>query len=147
MATQNKLFKMKPQEYRELLKKLKLIDIFLINCKCTLNPDIHKMDLSTLGPLNIKQKTKQPQSEGNIIKLNHIYQLNIVDPESKEKLIDFHVEYTVTFQINFKFNSEFFEIYSEVTLPINTYPFFREFIYSTISKMGLPPLTLPLLIQ
>lgn len=39
---------------------------------------------------------------------------------------------------------EYFAIYSQVSLPINIWPFFRELVHATTSRMNIPPLTLPL---
>jgi preprotein translocase subunit SecB len=39
---------------------------------------------------------------------------------------------------------DYFGVFVQVNLPVNTWPYFREFVHSTVSRMGLPPVVLPL---
>lgn len=38
----------------------------------------------------------------------------------------------------------YFQVFKEVSLPINMWPFLREFIHNAMSRMDWPPFTLPL---
>ncbi len=38
-----------------------------------------------------------------------------------------------------------FELFKQASLPLNAWPFAREFIYNMLGRMGWPPFTLPLL--
>ncbi|WP_157205831.1 hypothetical protein [Calidithermus timidus] len=38
----------------------------------------------------------------------------------------------------------YFEVFKEINLPINMWPFAREFIHNTMARMDWPPFTLPL---
>lgn len=59
------------------------------------------------------------------------------------------------FQIDFELKLQFdssqvltgplFEIFSEVNLPLNAWPYFREFVASSVGRMGWQPFTLPAL--
>jgi len=42
-----------------------------------------------------------------------------------------------------KFTDEFFDVYKEVSLKLNTWPYFREFVNNITSRMNIPPLTIP----
>lgn len=39
----------------------------------------------------------------------------------------------------------YYDVFKEVSLPVNAWPYVREFVQSTMMRMGWPPLTLPLL--
>ncbi|MFA7235883.1 MAG: hypothetical protein WC058_03375 [Phycisphaeraceae bacterium] len=54
-----------------------------------------------------------------------------------------------TFGLSYKvrrmddFNDEQMRAFGEINGAYNAWPFWREFVYSTLARMGLPPLTLP----
>ena len=43
------------------------------------------------------------------------------------------------------FDEDFFEIYKEINLPVNIWPYFREFVANTTYRMNMPSVTLPFL--
>lgn len=53
----------------------------------------------------------------------------------------------VTFGVEFvskeEMTEEFFAIFADVNLPVNTWPFLRAFLFTTVGRMGWAPITLP----
>ena len=58
------------------------------------------------------------------------------------------LEVECTFELGLRvatpMTKDYFAIFARVNLPVNTWPYFREFVHSMISRMGLPPVVLPL---
>jgi preprotein translocase subunit SecB len=52
--------------------------------------------------------------------------------------------YVVVFDTLKEIPKEFFETYNQVSLPLQTFPYLRELTNSVVSRMGFPPLVLPL---
>jgi len=52
--------------------------------------------------------------------------------------------YELFFSSEEEISDEFFDIYREISLPFNIWPFFRELVNSLTARMGIPPITLPL---
>ncbi|MCE7929106.1 MAG: hypothetical protein DYG91_11500 [Chloroflexi bacterium CFX7] len=49
----------------------------------------------------------------------------------------------VRFRSGESMTNELFEPFREVNLPVNTWPFFREFVHTTLGRFGWVPFTLP----
>lgn len=60
-----------------------------------------------------------------------------------------YAEIDVTFAVDYAsaqpMTDELFEAFGRVNLPVNTWPFLREFVSTTIGRMGWLPITLPAL--
>jgi|Deesub1362A_J573_1020465.scaffolds.fasta_scaffold01453_9 preprotein translocase subunit SecB len=134
-----KLPKISPQKYKEILKGLELESIYLKSCKCNINRENFSPNLHLL----IKDSASFNKENGNI-EIFHRYLLRGRKPREKQIVIRIECTYCLIFSSKGNFSEEFFEIFKELNLAINSWPFFREFIYTITSKMNIPPLTLPL---
>ncbi|HED37058.1 MAG TPA: hypothetical protein ENI76_02255 [Ignavibacteria bacterium] len=65
-------------------------------------------------------------------------------PSSKSRYIQIEVTFVVTLKSKFEFTEDFFEIYKEISLHLNTWPYLREFVNQATARMNVPSLTLPL---
>ncbi len=80
----------------------------------------------------------------NSIKMIHNYKLKIENSKSKKNILQIDLAFELVFSSKETFTQEFFDVYKEDSLPLNTWPYFREFVSSIIQRMNFPPLTLPL---
>jgi hypothetical protein len=69
---------------------------------------------------------------------------NLSAKSDKRKLVTVQVKYWVRFLTSEPLPPEFFTIYNAASLPLQTFPYFRELVNSIFSRCGLPPLILPL---
>ncbi|NMC42382.1 MAG: hypothetical protein GYA46_00540 [candidate division Zixibacteria bacterium] len=130
------------EKYGELLRCIDLHDIYLTDAKMSANRD------ALLAGANVALSFKEE------IKLAHTSQDSarvFVDYSFRGKsgnriVISIFVRFTVVFQLksDSPFPVEFFDVYNKSSLPFQTFPYFREFVQSTVARMGLPPLVLPL---
>ncbi|MCD6115513.1 protein-export chaperone SecB [bacterium] len=133
---------MEPDQYRKLLKELSLDSIRLIKSDCVLNSTEN-----VSGIVNIKHRVKITETLEDVVVINHVYTLNVKSSDTNELIFKVSATFQLMFSTNFNFNEEFFDIYKNISLPLTTYPFFREFVFNTMARMNLPPLTLPLIIR
>lgn len=80
----------------------------------------------------------------NSFKIIHTYQLKIENKKNKKNILRIDLSFELVFTSKETFTQEFFDVYTEDSLPLNTWPYFREFVSSIIQRMNFPPLTLPL---
>ena len=83
----------------------------------------------------------------DIAKALATFELNVPTTDSNETILLIKVEYEVLMKIKENLPTEFWNIYKSVTLPIQIWPYFREFVQNTTSRMNIPPLTLPILFK
>ncbi|HMN25190.1 MAG TPA: hypothetical protein PKE38_11845 [Ignavibacteriaceae bacterium] len=140
MSTENKKPIISPEEYKKILKGLDLISISLKESKTFINTDINPpIELS----IQIKDEASYKIKDDRFVFIFQKYKIDARKPESKTRFIQIEVVFLVKVHSEDKFTDEFFDIYKNVSLHLNTWPYLREFVNQTTSRMNIPPLTLP----
>jgi hypothetical protein len=134
--------KLSPEEYRKILTGINLIEISMKESKTFVNKDVKS---ATDLAISIKDESHFEQDKDGIINISQQYELDARKPKSKSRYIQISLTFLVRMNSKEPFTEDFFSIYKEVSLHLNTWPFFREFVHSTTSRMNIPPMTLPLL--
>lgn len=127
-----------PKEYNRLLNEIELEDLYLSETSATL----FKRDWEVDASLDLKENSSLIEIKDNKATMRVNYELLAKSGETL--ILKINVKYIVTFTFKGEVTENFFKLYSVYSLPIQTYPFFRELINSTVSKMDLPQLWLPL---
>ncbi len=131
--------KITPERYREILQGLELRNIFLSEVKAKVKPEL----LSEGIKIDIKENSEFSFENDRLI-VTTKYTLT-TKRKSKKSILNIEATYILEFNSKYEINDDFFEIYKEISLPLNTWPFFREFVNSITARMNIPPLVLPLL--
>jgi len=140
MSTENKKPIISPEEYKKILKGLDLISISLKESKTFINTDINPpIELS----IQIKDEASYKIKDDGLVFIFQKYKIDARKPESKTRFIQIEIVFLVKVHSEDKFTDEFFDIYKNVSLHLNTWPYLREFVNQTTSRMNIPPLTLP----
>lgn len=133
---------MDPKKYLNILKDIELNQIYLESCSAELkrrNIELHK-NLQVI----IRDRASFEQIK-NKLKITQKFFLTVKTPEMKK---DFAIKASVAFCLIYGtktvVDKEFFDTYREVNLPLNTWPYLREYVQSITQRMNVPPLTLPL---
>ena len=132
--------KISPEEYREILDGLELKDILVSNIKA----DIKHEYLSDGLKIKIKNDANYLIDEDDDLIITIRYKLSANSKEKKSAL-KIEATYIAVFDSVKEITDDFFDVYKEISLPLNIWPFFRELVNSTTARMNVPPLTLPLL--
>ncbi len=135
-----KNFKLLPDEYRKILDKIELLDLNLIKTDASCDKSI-----VTGSKINVKTKFNSEYKvlDENITVICN-YNLKATTANNKT-LLNINAKYEIVFNNTAGFNDDFFEIYSEISLPVILWPFFRELVYSISSRMNIHPLVLPMI--
>lgn len=129
------------EKYKVILKGLTLENLSLTKCSCSINREESSPDTS----ISITDKSSFKLIESGKIEISQAYHLIAKNQSSKKKLLEIQYEICAAYNSKEEFTEEFFTIFKKINLPINTWPFFREFVSSMTSRMYIPPITLPLL--
>jgi len=130
--------KLKPQEFNELLKHVNLVDVFLSK----LRVGLRSRQLTERGQFKVSEKTEIASRDESHVEIKVGYRLSA--KSGRSRLFDLDATYTAVFSTSKPIPAEFFEVFNEISLPLQTFPYFRELVNSIVSRMGLPPLILPL---
>ena len=131
--------KISPEEYRKILDGIDLKNILLSELKATIKHEL----LSEGMKIGIKENTHYAYEDNELIVTNKY----VLTAKNNDKKIVLKIEgiFIVVFESEYEITDDFFEIYKDISLPLNVWPFFRELVNSTTSRMNIPPFTLPLL--
>jgi len=132
--------KIDPKVYNEFILGLSLTSIKLLCSESKVEKNFN---------LPAKIKTTESKNfknlEGGFFTVTHKYELQ--GTEEGKKKAGFHIKtiYELNYQSKHKMTKKIFEVFSEISLPLHTWPYFRQFVQEMTLRMALPPLTLNLL--
>ena len=132
--------KIDPKKYQKILSGLDLKNIRLKKIDAELKGNINKQNMLVDIDDNAIFDCKE-----NIVKISNEYIVAIKTDECEQDILTIKVSYELTFTSTEEFTNDFFDIYKEISLPLNVWPFIRECVNSLSARMNIPPLTLPLL--
>ena len=127
-----------PEEYSEVLKGIQLMNISLLK----LNSSIEKKYYIDKLTIDVAVEMSYDKIPGGFYSTS-IYKI-VAKNKNGENALEFEITYRVDFSTAKEISDSFFEVYKNVSLPLNTWPFVRELVNSTTARMNIPPLTLPL---
>jgi hypothetical protein len=130
-----------PQEYRQSLSQVDLNEIFLEECSAKLRRDL----ISQSMEISIKDKTTCSRQEDNHLAVEHRYELTTGPGRKKDCALKVLCVYRLEYTSEAPLSDEFLEVFRSHNVPLNTWPYFREFVQNMTQRMNLPPLTLPLM--
>lgn len=136
--------KISPEEYRNIIESLDLDSLYLVD----LNSKFKEEFVSSNFSLEIDEKYTFEQ-ESTILKINYIYKLSVKDESKEGAAIKVQAKYVVRYNItkDVTISKEFMKVFSDLTLGILLWPYFRELINNTVYRMGMPTLVLPLKVR
>lgn len=73
----------------------------------------------------------------------HVYEARVQSRD--DVLAEIEVVFGLDFESEQLMSAEIFSVFEDVNLPVNTWPFLREFVSTTTGRMGWVPFTIPAL--
>lgn len=136
--------KISPEEYRNILESLELDTLYLTE----LNSKFREEYVSSNLRLDIDEKHTF-QQENSILKVFYFYKLFAKDESKEDSAIFMQAKYTVRYSISkdVLITKDFMKVFSDLTLEMLLWTYFRELVNNTVYRMGMPPLVLPLKVR
>jgi len=133
--------KITPEEYRNILEALELDTLYLSELNTKFKEDFISSNLR----LGIEEKNTFVQ-EDSTLKVFYSFKLTASDEAKTEPAIYIFVKYTVRYKIlkEILITKEFIKVFSDITIGMLLWTYFRELVNNTTYRMGMPPLVLPL---
>jgi preprotein translocase subunit SecB len=131
--------KISPEEYRSILGSIILDTLYLVEINAKYNEEYVSQSLN----LDVKEKYNFTQ-ENNILKIFYNYNLTAKDGNADKPAMFIKAKYVIKYDIikETNINKEFMEIFSDMTLSLLLWTYFRELVNNTVYRMGMPPLVL-----
>ena len=133
--------KLTPQEYRTILKTVQLKELHVSSCAAKLRKD----KLGEQLKIFIEDSVHHLPSHEDALEVNIKYTLHATATTKRDYALKLECSYQLKYESVDPLPTEFVEIFLDVNLKLNTWPYFREYVQNMVSRMNLPPLTLDLL--
>ena len=131
--------KMSPEKYREMLDGIELHSISLKTIKASVAYE----NLSERMDVFLEDEAFYENDEDGFYVENKY--ILVAKNKKRKNVLKIECIYLLHFSALEEITDDFFEIYKEISLPLNVWPFFRELVNSITLRMNIPPITLPLL--
>jgi hypothetical protein len=125
--------------YNDFVTQIKIIELRIVSAQ------INMLDYSYF-PSSAEVKWRMRVSYENAeeqFNVYHRYNVTIWDKETKEAKAKISVTFRVVYSSKIPISDDLFEIFKTRNLPLNTWPYFREFIHNAILRMGWPSFIAP----
>ena len=130
-----------PDVYRKIIEGLELNNVYLISSSA----NIERENIGTDVSIKVSDEASFTKTPKGDIEVTQEYSIEAKNRALKKKYLNIKCKYCFIYSSKLEFTEEFFETFKKANLPVNTWPYFREFVYNITSRMYIPPFTLPLL--
>lgn len=133
--------KISPEEYRDIILSLDIDSLQLAE----LNTKFQEAFISPKLDLVIDEKNSFEQNNREI-KIFYTYKLLAKDDSKGEPAVFIQAKYMLKYKASkdVVITKDFMKIFSELTLGMLLWTYFRELVNNMVYRMGMPPLVLPL---
>ena len=120
------------QEYNTFINQTDINAIRVVSAK------IESLDLGDfLGAAKVNFRVKASyENKENEFNAFHRYNVTIADKEKNEAKAKLSVTFCVTYSSKMPMSDEIFDIFKDRNLPLNTWPYFREFTHNSFARLG-----------
>ena len=134
-----------PEEYQAFVRGLELADVRLVGCDVSAQEMIEDPNRVVL---DLDQETAFNVFEGGFEAVQE-YQFYFLDRENADELGQIDAAFGFVYETEQSAVpadlDRYLEVFSFVSLPVNVWPFAREFVHNMTMRLGWPRLDLPLL--
>lgn len=139
-----KKVKISPEQYSDILSSIELSQIVLNECS------VKKYEVKVSGgtiDLNVSMRLSYKQTEDVVIFIPS-YKLEgttKTDENENNKIFTIAASFLLSYikRKPLDVSDDFVSVFKDNSIELVSWPYFREFIQNTISRMGFPTLTLP----
>lgn len=129
--------KLSPNNYRKFIKGLELKEL-----KVVFTQALVKETFKPPAQIHIKADSEYKKLKNKKIKVLQKYKLECVRKGKEKPGFTVEIHYSLLYTSKIPINKEVFEIFSQSSLRLHTWPYFRQFVHQMTMLMNLPPLVL-----
>jgi len=137
--------KLSRQKYQEALGGVQLEGLVLDECSAELRRE--KLLTSTSRSLTLAVSDEprvQAKSDHGFI-IEQKYKLVAKPSNERAYALRLTCKFVLTYSSDGEVSDQFLEIFTSNNVSLNSWPYFRELVQNLTQRMGMPPLTVPLL--
>lgn len=129
--------KLSPAEYRKFIKGLELKELKVVFTKASV-----KETFKPPAQIHIKADSEYKKLKNKKIKILQKYELECLKKGKDKPGFLVEVHYNILYSTEILITDEIFKIFSQTSVRLHTWPYFRQFVHQMTMLMNLPPLVL-----
>lgn len=132
-------------KYNDMINSINLEKIALLNCESKIHDEDSFGNLS----VNVNFSVNKVRMEKNKLEAIAEFEVSTTEPDFDEIVFEVNFNYILEYSLSSEDNlndieDEYIETFLKHNLPINIWPYAREFVSSMTTRMGYPPLFIPM---
>ncbi len=140
MAKQSDEITITPEEYGEFIKGIELKDVYLSSSKIK---RLREPDLDALLRYGPKRGKSKYGKSGDGFYGTFNFHVDLLEEGDETPFGEINVTFVVSYVSEKRMTQKIFDIFQDYNLPLNAFPYVREYIHTTTHRMGMPALILP----
>ena len=127
------------KDYNDFVTQIEITGLHIVSAQ------INMLDCSyfpSSAEVKWRKTASYEKGEGQF-NVFHRYNVTIWDKETKGAKAKISVTFRVVYSSKIPISDDLFEIFKGRNLPLNTWPYFREFVHNAILRMGWPSFIAP----
>lgn len=136
------------EKYTEIIDGIEILEICLNDLKFKKHnfPDPEKYPDVKATFTAAKSKYKQDNGHLEVFQdIEFLLEEFTGDREKSRKVFELKAGFNLLYSLKNAINEDLFEVFKKHNIPVNLHPYARELIQSSLTRVGLPPFTLPVL--
>ena len=127
-------------EYSNFIQQLEISTIFLQSAHVE-----NKVGPVAPTPAEVSIQGKSSFNNGQgTVRVAHIYEVHVHDADDPDKIfLELEVQFAVDYRSQLSMTPALFMTFKDLNLPLNTWPYLREYLASTMTRCNWVPFTLP----
>ncbi|MBA7478096.1 hypothetical protein ES707_13512 [subsurface metagenome] len=127
------------REYNNFVKQIEIDDLRIVSAQVNIL-DYSYFPSSTEVKWRMRASYEKTEEQFSV---SHRYNVTILNKETNEAKAKISVTFFVVYSSEIPISDDFFRIFKTRNLPLNTWPYFREFVHNVTMRMGWPPFIAP----
>jgi len=127
------------RDYNDFVKQIEVDNLRIVSAQVNIL-DYSYFPSSTEVKWRMRASYEKTEEQFSV---SHRYNVTILDKETNEAKAKISVTFFVVYSSKIPISDDFFKIFKARNLPLNTWPYFREFVHNVIMRMGWPPFIAP----
>ena len=129
--------KLAPTKYRQFIKGVELKDLKMVFTQASV-----KETFKPPANINIKVGAKYKKLKNQKIKILQKYMIECTRKGKNKPGFTVEIHYNILYSTKIPITDEIFQIFSQTSVRLHTWPYFRQFVHQMTMLMNLPPLVL-----
>lgn len=132
--------KVSPDLYAKFIEGINLLEFKMVYSEANVKEDFYPP-----AEVKLKEDSNYKSLENGKFVVSHKYNLIGKKKSEIEQGFQINVIYNLVYKSKTPITKKIFEIFSQVSLRIQTWPYFRQYVQEMTARMGLPPFVLDVL--